>query len=96
MSNKKSTYPFNKYLEKSLKNEGFKREWDNLETYRNLSLAMIDERNALNLTQEQLAKRSGISQERISNIESGKNNVTIKSLVKIAHAFNKELKIEFV
>lgn len=90
------TYPFNKFLEESLKVEDFKNEWDNLEAYRNLSLAMIDERNAQNLTQKQLAKRSGISQERISNIEGGKSNVTIKSLVKIAHAFDKELKIEFV
>lgn len=49
-----------------------------------------------NLTQKELAKKSGISQDKISKIESGRHNPTIGTLHKIAAGMGKELKIELV
>lgn len=45
---------------------------------------IIERRKALNLTQGDLAERSGISQPEISRIESGKVNPTIGTLGRLA------------
>jgi transcriptional regulator with XRE-family HTH domain len=42
-----------------------------------------------------LADRLGISQQRMSQILSGRYNVTVKTLTRIADALNLKLKIEF-
>lgn len=44
------------------------------------------------LSQEQLAERSGLSVNCISNIENAKQNIQIGTLLKVAKALNKELK----
>lgn len=41
-----------------------------------------------NLTQEELARKAGIPQPNLSNIEKGKQDITISTLRKIAVAFN--------
>jgi predicted transcriptional regulator len=49
------------------------------------------------LTQAQLAKRSGVSQPLIAQIESGKlNNLTLKTLARTARALDANLKIDLV
>lgn len=47
------------------------------------------------LTQKQLAKKSGLTQANISNLEKGTSHPTIDSLKKIADAIGKRLVIEF-
>lgn len=47
------------------------------------------------LTQEQLAERSGLSQQYISGLESGKRNPTVRTLFELAQALEKE-PIEFL
>lgn len=39
-----------------------------------------------NLTQEQLAERSGFTQQYISDLERGRRNPTVVSLLELAHA----------
>lgn len=41
-------------------------------------------RNAVNLTQEQIAERIGVSRQRYARIENGTNNITLDILTKIA------------
>lgn len=43
-------------------------------------------RNAAGLTQEQLAERSGYSQQYLSELENGKRNPTIVAIYEIAQA----------
>lgn len=50
---------------------------------------IVAERKAAGLTQEQLAKRSGIRQETLSRIESGKHTPTMQTLKKIDRALGK-------
>jgi transcriptional regulator with XRE-family HTH domain len=45
-------------------------------------------RKVLGLTQEQLAERSGFSQQYISGLEQGRRNPTIVSLFEIAQALH--------
>ena len=50
-----------------------------------------------NLTQEELAKRVGMTQSNLSRIESGRSsNLTLNSIKRIAKEVGKTLKIEFV
>lgn len=53
------------------------------------------ERKEQRVTQKELAKRTGLSQANISNIENGATRPTIDSLQKIADAFGKRLIIRF-
>ena len=52
-------------------------------------------RNSLDVTQNQLAKKSGVSQSNISKIESGNYHPSVATLKKIADALGKRLVIDF-
>ncbi|OCC05536.1 hypothetical protein BA190_08275 [Labrys sp. WJW] len=45
-------------------------------------------RKALKLSQEKLAEQADVSQQQISKIEGGSQNVTLKSIAKLAKAFD--------
>lgn len=47
------------------------------------------------LTQEKLARKMGVKRELISRIESGRQNITLETLFKIAEAVGKEFKFSF-
>ena len=57
---------FREYLNQQLKNPEFKKEWDALEPEFNMIQAMIDARKNSNITQKELAERTGIDQSDIS------------------------------
>ena len=48
------------------------------------------------LTQSQVANKSGIPRSAVSEIESGKKNVTINTLASLAHAMGKKLEVRLV
>jgi DNA-binding XRE family transcriptional regulator len=48
------------------------------------------------LTQEELAKKAKVPRSMIANIESGKRNTTIKTLMNIAESIGSEVEITFV
>ena len=84
------------YLEKQLKNPKFKTEWDALDDEYQIIQNIVEARLAAHMTQMQLSELTGITQSDISKIENGNGNPSLKTLQKIAHAFGKKLKIEFV
>ena len=53
-------------------------------------------REAKNLTQEELSKRTGIHQSDISKLEKGTRNPSLKLLQRLAEGMDMFLKIEFV
>ncbi|HYD34627.1 MAG TPA: helix-turn-helix transcriptional regulator [Vitreimonas sp.] len=53
-------------------------------------------RKKLHLTQAEVAKRANLPRTTITKIESGSYNPTLNTLMTIASAFNKKLKIQFV
>ena len=92
---------FQKYLDENLKNinvkdidkgDNFVESYDIYEEIRN---SIISLRNESHLTQKELAKRTGITQANLSNIEKGISKPTIESLKRIADATGKKLSIEF-
>ena len=67
-------------------------EYDIDEEVRDL---VISARHTANLTQKQLAQRSGISQANISKIENGNYHPSLSTLKRIAGALGKRLVVSF-
>ena len=59
-----------------------------------LSRQIRDIRMKLGYTQKDVAKKLGVIQQYISRIESGRENVSVDTLKRIANAFNKRLIVE--
>ncbi len=87
---------FDKYLKEQLKDSAFKKEWDKSEMEYQLMMMVMKARNEQNLTQSELAKRTGIRQSNISRIEKGQVMPSIVTLCKIAQGLGKRLEIKFV
>lgn len=63
--------------------------------YSEISEMVIKLRDEVGMTQKQLAKKAGLTQANISNIEKGVSRPTVETLKKIADATGKRLVIEF-
>ena len=64
-----------------------------LEDRYRLASDLIGRRQALHMTQQQLAVASGIRQSEISRIEGGNGNPTLKTIGALARALGAELRI---
>ena len=87
---------FDDYLQEQLKDPDFKKEWDDIQPEMDVIRAMIDARIEQNLTQKELAARTGIDQADISKLENGTRNPSLKLLKKLASGLGMQLKIVFV
>lgn len=87
---------FRDLLNEQLKDPEFKKEWDDIQPEMDVIRAIIDNRIAQNLTQKELAERTGINQADISKIENGTRNPSLKMLKRLAAGMGMALKIEFV
>lgn len=86
---------FDVYLDEQMQDEEFRKEFDSLSPQYEIIKQIIKERATQHITQEELAKRTGLTQSNISRLESGNYNPTIEFLQKIASGLGKELHIEF-
>ena len=58
--------------------------------------AIVDARTSRNMTQKELAERTGINQADISTLENGTRNPSVNLLKRLADGMGMVLKIEFV
>ena len=82
-----------KYLNKQLQNPEFKAEHERTKAEYEVVRFLIAARIEENMTQQQLAERSGIRQSNISRIENGTCSHTIATLESLARGLNKKLVI---
>ena len=87
---------FDDFLAEQLEDEDFRQEYENLQPEFDVIRAMIEARISKNLTQKQLAERTGINQADISKLENGTRKPSIKLLKRLAEGMDMALKIEFV
>ncbi len=87
---------FRELLNEQLKNTEFEKEWNEIQPEMDVIRAMVDMRIKQNLTQKELASRTGIDQADISKLENGTKNPSLKLLKKLAAGMGMQLKIEFV
>lgn len=87
---------FDDFLEDQLQDEEFKKEYENMQPEFDVIKAMVDARTSQNLTQKELAERTGINQADISKLENGTRNPSVNLLKRLADGMGMALKIEFV
>ncbi len=88
---------FQSRLREDMKDPEFKKHYQEERQALILAMKITELRNQKGLTQQELAKLMGTSQQAISRIESGEyEGFTLKTLEKIAEATGMRVKIEFV
>ena len=87
---------FRETLSEQMKDPEFCAEWEALEPERQIIRAIIEGREANDLTQKQLSEATGIAQADISRLENGTGNPSIRTLKRLAAGLGMHLKLEFV
>ena len=87
---------FQDFLEEQLQDDEFRKEWEDIQPEMDVIRAMVDARISQNLTQKELAERTGINQADISKLENGTRNPSLKLLKRLADGMGMTLKLEFV
>ena len=83
-------------LAKQLQNEDFRKEYEAIQPEMDVIRAIVEARTSQNLTQKELAERTGINQADISKLENGTRNPSVNLLKRLADGMGMMLKIEFV
>ena len=84
------------YKSEQMNNPEFAKEYADIQPEMDVIRAMVDARISRNMTQKQLAERTGINQADISKLENGTRNPSIKLLKRLAEGMDMVLKIEFI
>jgi len=87
---------FQKYLAERLKSPKFKKHYDEYGKQLEIAYKILQLRKQKGISQTELARRIGTKQSNIARMEMGQQNFTTDTLQKIASAFKRDLKIEFV
>jgi DNA-binding XRE family transcriptional regulator len=74
----------------------FRLEYERLKPRYELIAQIIDARNKLNITQDELATRVGTQKSNISRLESGSYNPSLDFIAKIAVSLEKEVHISLI
>lgn len=83
-------------LSEQLKDEEFRKEYEAIQPEMDVIRAIVDARTSQNLTQKELAERTGINQADISKLENGTRNPSVNLLKRLAEGMGMTLRIEFV
>lgn len=83
------------YKKQKMKDPEFAKAYDELQPEMTVIRALVDARISQNLTQKQLAERTGIAQTEICRLENGTRNPSVKLLQRIADGMGMELEISF-
>ena len=79
-----------------LEQPDFQEEYEKLQPEFEIMKALIEARTKQNMTQKELAERSGIRQSNISRIEKGASSPNISTLQKLAEGLGMNLQVRFV
>lgn len=90
----KAGISFSKVRDDLMKDKEFKIKHENLKLRYEIISAIIKARTELNLTQEELALRTGTQKSNISRLESGNYNPSVDFLNKIAKGLGKKIHYE--
>ena len=84
------------YKTEQMKDTEFVKEYDSIQPEMDVIRAIVEARTSQNLTQKELAERTGINQADISKLENGTRNPSVNLLKRLADGMGMVLKIEFV
>ena len=84
------------FKDEQMKDDEFVKEYEAIQPEMDVIRAIVDARTSQNLTQKELAERTGINQADISKLENGTRNPSVNLLKRLAEGMDMVLKIEFV
>ena len=88
---------FKDRLKKDLRDQEFRKAFDEEEVCASLAIQIAKIRQKKNLTQQELAKRLHTTQQTISRLENIDNrSYSLRTLIELAHVLEKRLKVELV
>ena len=82
--------------EEQMKDPVFAKEYEAIQPEMDVIRAIVDARTSQNMTQKELAERTGSNQADISKLENGTRNPSVNLLKRLADGMGMALKIEFV
>lgn len=85
-----------KYKEEQMKKPEFRNAYNAIQPEMDIIRALVDARCSSNMTQKELAEKTGIDQADISKIENGVRNPSLHILQRLAEGMDMTLRIEFV
>ena len=74
----------NEFLDQQMQDPEFKKEYEKIQPEMDIIRAIVDARVSNNLTQKELADRTGINQADISKLENGTRNPSLRLLQRLA------------
>ena len=84
------------FKEEQLQNPEVAKAYQEIQPELDVIRAIVNARTSQNMTQKELAERTGINQADISKLENGTRNPSINLLKRLADGMDMMLKIEFV
>lgn len=88
---------YDAHLNKKLKSGKFRKLYEQEKIKVALAQKIAEMREEMKLKQSDLAKRMKVSQQFISQIETGEqDNLTLDTLIKIAKSLGREIEISFI
>ena len=87
---------FEDYKKQQMQDPELVREYEAIQPEMDVIRAIVNARTSQNLTQNELAKRTGINQADISKLENGTRNPSVNLLKRPAEGMGMSLKIEFI
>ena len=89
------TRTFEQFLNEQMKDPEFAKAYEEIQPEMNVIRAIVKARASQNLTQKELAEKTGINQSEISKLENGTRNPSIKLLQRLAEGMGMVLNISF-
>jgi len=94
--NPKKLTNYEVYRNNLLKDPELKKYYDEVGKQLEIAYQILQLRKKQGITQSEFAKKIGTTQSNVARLESGQQNFTTETLQKIAKAFKRELRVEFV
>ena len=84
------------FKDEQMQDVEFVKEYEAIQPELDVIRAIVDARTSQNMTQKELAERTGTNQADISKLENGTRNPSVNLLKRLAEGLGMALKIEFV
>ena len=84
------------FKDEQMQDAEFVKEYEAIQPELDVIRAIVDASTSQNMTQKELAERTGINQADISKLENGTRNPSVNLLKRLAEGLGMALKIEFV
>ncbi len=93
----KGVRKFQDYLKEQLKDDEFRKGYEEEGVYAQVAIQIARLRTRRKISQKKLAQLLHTSQQTVSRLEDPHNaSYSLRTLIKLAHALGKELKVQFV